>query len=284
MWAGSAWPWQSSSYKPLEAGKAATMSKQDMKDAYKLISAKAGDRRLQGMRCCGAYYIEEKMTFGSTASPYNYDVLYTMVKDPAVSDCGIPSHWVQRCLDDVPSVDPVGTIWNHEFSRSYPNLCKELDTPLAAPCPRNEKAFLNHTKGRVLSIWFDSRSLSWSYPEDKSVPLIRDINDILVSQVSSLRQFQKTLGIIKDVAQLCPFLKGFKKLKGFRKPANDCMAGFLEDTEALLQSPPPPPRSAKTCKYARRSLQQLGKVCPSQQDLQTHPATTCYSPRTQQMR
>ncbi len=63
--------------------------------------------------------------------------------------------------------------------------------------------------------------------------MIRDINDILVSQVSSLRQFQKVLGSINDVAQLCPFQKGF------RKPANNYMASFLEDTEVLLQVPPP---------------------------------------------
>jgi hypothetical protein len=43
------------------------------------------------------------------------------------------------------------------------------------------------------------------------------------------QQFQKALGSINDVAQLCPFLKGF------RKPANDYMASFLEDTEVLLQ-------------------------------------------------
>jgi hypothetical protein len=232
---------QSFSYKLLEAGKAAVMSKQDMKDAYKLIPAKAEDRRLQGMRWCGAYFVEEKMTFGSTASPYNYDVLSATVKDLAVSDCSIPSHWVQRCLDDVPSVAPASTTWNQEFSTSYSNICKDLGIPLAAPCPRNEKAFLNQTEGRVLGIWFDSKSLCWSYPGDKAVPLIRDINDILMSRVSGLRQFQKALGSINDVAQLCPFLKGF------RKPANDFMASFLEDTEVLLQVPPQVSRDLQTC-------------------------------------
>ncbi len=232
---------QSFSYKLLEAGKAAIMSKQDMKDAYKLIPAKAEDRRLQGMRWCGAYFVEEKMTFGSTASPYNYDVLSATVKDLAVSDCGIPGHWVQRCLDDVPSVAPASTTWNQEFSRSYSSICDELGIPLAAPCPRNEKAFLNQTEGRVLGIWFDSKSLSWSYPGDKAVPLIRDIYDILVSKVSGLRQFQKALGSINDVAQLCPFLKGF------RKPANDFMASFLEDTEVLLEVPPQVSQDLQTC-------------------------------------
>jgi hypothetical protein len=59
---------QQFSYTVLEAGPGALMSKQDMKDVYKLVPAKLQDRRLQGMRWLDKYFVEEKMTFGSTAS------------------------------------------------------------------------------------------------------------------------------------------------------------------------------------------------------------------------
>jgi hypothetical protein len=219
------------SYRVREAGKGAVMSKQDMKDAYKLVPAKLEDRRLQGMRWCGAYFVEEKMTFGSAASPHNYDETSATVRDLAVLECGIPGHWVLRCLDDVPSVAPAGSPWNHIFSSTYSRICEELEIPLAKPCPRNEKAFINQTEGRVLGIWFDTKSMTWSYPEDKAIPLAWDIKSILGSRSCRLRHFQKVLGSINDVAQLCPFLKGF------RKPANDYMASFLDNTDLILPVP-----------------------------------------------
>jgi hypothetical protein len=222
---------QQFSYTVLEAGPGALMSKQDMKDAYKLVPAKLQDRRLQGMRWLDKYFVEEKMTFGSTASPFNYDILSLTTKDLAVALCGIPNRWVHRTLDDVPSVAPAASGWNEIFSATYTAVCEDLEIPLAEPCPRKEKAFINQTSGRVLGIWFDTQSLSWSYPEDKAIPLIRDIHAVLVAGHSSLNQFQKLLGSINDVAQLCPFLKGF------RKPFNDFLACFREDTEIILSTP-----------------------------------------------
>jgi len=222
---------QQLSFTVLEAGRGALMSKQDMKDAYKLVPARPADRRLQGMRWLDSYFVEEKMTFGSTASPYNYDDLSRTVRDLAVTACSIPGNWVHRTLDDVPSAAPAASGWNQAFSAIYSEICEELDIPLAEPCSRKEKAFINQTSGRVLGIWFDSQDMSWSYPEDKAVPLIRDIHTVRTAMSSSLNQFQKLIGSINDVAQLCPFLKGF------RKPSNDFMASFREDYELVLPLP-----------------------------------------------
>jgi len=222
---------KSFSYTLKEAGRDAIMSKQDMDNAYKLVPAKRQDWRLQGMSWLGRYFIESQMVFGASSSVANYDALSKTVMDLAISSCGIPRHWVHRTLDDVPVVAPANTPWTRTFTEAYISTCRDLDILLASPCPLKEKAFSNETEGRVLGIWFHTPSLSWSYPADKLVPLVRDIQQVLSSGASMLRQFQKILGSINDVAQMCPFLKAF------RKPANDFMTSFKEDTLLTLPVP-----------------------------------------------
>ena len=86
-----------------------------------------------------------------------------------------------------------------------------------------EKAFVNQTASKVLGIWFDTDKLEWSYPMDKTTEAIQDIHEILASTQVPLRTMQKIMGKLNDVAQLCPFLKAF------RKPTSNFMASFKRD-------------------------------------------------------
>ena len=193
-----------------EAGKGAIMSKLDMKDAYKLIPAKRQDWRLQGMSWAGRYFVDLKGTFGGTPSVANYDALSATTQDLAILRAGIPRRWVLRTLDDSPVVAPAGTGWTPAFTRAYIDVCKQLDIPLAEPCPKREKAFMNETSGRVLGIWFDTMNQSWSYPKDKMIPLVRDILGALKDGQIDLAGMQTIMGSLNDLSQLCPFLKGWR--------------------------------------------------------------------------
>lgn len=197
-------------YSVREAGTGAIMSKLDMKDAYKLIPAQKKDWRLQGMAWAGKFFIDLKGTFGGTPSVTNYDALSATTQDLAILRAKIPRRWVHRTLDDSPVVSPSWSGWTPIFTKAYLDVCSELNIALAQPCPRKDKAFCNETSGRVLGIWFNTLDQSWSYPEDKTVPLIRSILTMLESGAADLEAMQSIMGSINDVAQMCPFLKGWR--------------------------------------------------------------------------
>ena len=222
---------KSFSFSVMDAGRGALMSKHDMKDAYKLIPCRKEDWRLQGMCWLGKYFFETQMIFGATPAVPNYDGLSSTTKELALIPCSIPSHLVHRTLDDTPTVAPANTTWGLEFAESYEAVCKELNIPLAAPCPKMEKAFVNQTAGKVLGIWFDTEKMEWSYPMDKTAEAIQGIHEILASAQVPLGVMQKIMGRLNDVAQLCPFLKAF------RKPTSDFMASFKGDEDLLLPVP-----------------------------------------------
>jgi hypothetical protein len=218
-------------YTAKEAGMNAIMSKLDMKDAYKLVPARKQDWRLQGMAWLGRYFIDLKETFGGTPSVTNYDALAATVQDLAIYRANVPRRWVHRTLDDSPVVSPAKSGWTLVFTQAYLDICKELNIPLAQPCSKKEKAFCNETKGRVLGIWFDTTDLSWSYPNDKLVPLVRDILGIVKDGTAGLKQMQSIMGSLNDVAQMCPFLKGW------RMPSLTFQTSFRDREDITLPVP-----------------------------------------------
>ena len=219
------------SYTLREAGKGAIMTKLDMKDAYKLVPCQKEDWRLQGMSWLGKYFIEPQMIFGATSAVANYDAQSRTANDLAVAECEIPTRWTHRILDDTTAVSPADSGWTLRFTEAYKSICQELSIPLAAPCPNREKAFENTTSGRVMGIWFDSTTMSWSYPLDKAVPTIRSIHHTMEVGMATLHQMQVIAGELNDVALLCPFLKAF------RKPTNEFMSSFEGNEDLELAIP-----------------------------------------------
>jgi hypothetical protein len=60
-----------------------------------------------------------------------------------------------------------------------------------------------------LGIWFDTKTLSWSYPEDKTEKVLRKIKETIKSSEVSLLDMQKLMGSLNDITLMCPFLKTF---------------------------------------------------------------------------
>jgi len=224
-----------------EAGRHALMSKFDMRDAYKLVPARKQDWRLQGMAWLGKFFVETQMIFGACSSVAIYDTLSSTVLDLAISASGIPRRWVFRTLDDVPTVTPAGSGWALVFSQTYQDICAQLDIPLAQPCPKRDKAFSCQTSGKVLGTWFDTSTMSWAYPEDKLVPLVRSMLEMAGLGTATLHEMQSMMGCINDVAQLCPFLKGI------RKPLLSFQASFGDKEDLRLPIPASAQADLLTC-------------------------------------
>ena len=116
---------------------------------------------------------------------------------------------MHRHLDDVPTAGPVKSKFCELFSETYKAICKDLNILLAEECPRKEKAFCNSTEGKVLGVWFDSKNLSWSLPEDKKVKILRKIFQATNCEIITVLEMQKLMGHLKNLSMMCPFLNVF---------------------------------------------------------------------------
>jgi len=203
----------------MECGKDSIMSKQDLKAAYKQLPAKIADLRLQGFFWLGKFFVETRQVFGAKTSVCNYDILGETLKQLALLESIIPSGLVLRQVDDVPCVSPESTGWCEDFTECYKDLCSEINVALADDCPLNEKAFTNQSRGKVLGIMFDATDLTWRVPDSKIVKCLNNIYEVTNVSCCYLKTWQKLLGRLNDISQLCSFMKCFKQT------LNECISG-----------------------------------------------------------
>ena len=194
-----------------EVGSKATISKFDMKDAYKNIPAKMEELRLQGFIWLGKFFIELKQTFGALTSVSNFDVLGNTVQTLARAASSLPRNWCQRQLDDNPVVAPASTGWCESYSEDYVKICETINIKLADECPKKDKAFKNEQEGKVLGIWFNSREMEWSLPSEKAEKAKKAIFEIFHAETASLHSVQSLVGRLNDIALMCPFLTAFRR-------------------------------------------------------------------------
>ena len=213
------------SHKLMDCGKNSNMSKQDLKAAYKQLPAKLDDLRLQGFFWLGKRFVETRQIFGAKTSVCNYDIFGETLKLLALCESIIPPTLVLRQVDDVPSLSPANTDWSEDFTQTYKSLCSDLNVTLAEDCPLFDKAFSNQVRGKVLGIMFDSTDLSWRLPEKKIRKCVTSILAVLQDSQCSLRKFQKLVGRINDVCQMCCFMKIY------RQSINECLCGVMSDAD-----------------------------------------------------
>jgi hypothetical protein len=207
----------------LDCGKEAKMSKHDLVAAYKQVPCRVTDLRLQGFQWLGKFFVETRQVFGAKTSVCNYDNLGETLKLLALLECNISPHLVLRQVDDVPSVAPAESTYCEEFSSAHRNICRKLKVKLAENCPLNDKAFEVQVRGKVLGVMFNSTDLTWRLSEKKLTKAKNSVVSALNISKVSLRDWQRLVGRLNDISQLCPFLKNFKG------PINEVLAGIPSD-------------------------------------------------------
>jgi len=211
---------QAFSYALVEAGRFAVFSKFDLKDAYKNVPAKLEDWCLQGFRWLNRWFVELKEVFGAVTSVCNFDRVANTITLLASIKAKVPWRWILRCLDDIVVISPRKSKFSNDFGSALKQISKEANVLLADICPNNEKSFIDQTEGVVLGIRFDSKTMEWTLPGDKADDLFVKLIDIIKKEKCSLRQLQKALGSVNHLAQMCPFVKGY------RSPANEFLSSF----------------------------------------------------------
>jgi hypothetical protein len=191
----------------LKCGKDATMSKFHLVAAYKQVPCKVKDITLQGFMWAGKFFAETRLVFGASNSVCNYDIVGETLKVLALADSDIPVELVLRQEDDVRVVSPESSGWCEQFSNNYKDLCSFVNVELAENCPKNEKAFENQKRRKVLGILFDSTDLTWSIPASKLRKTLIGIDNVVSNPVVKLNDMQKLMGRLNYIAQMCNFMK-----------------------------------------------------------------------------
>jgi hypothetical protein len=81
---------------------------------------------------------------------------------------------------------------------------------LAPLCPSNEKAFEKSTEGTVLGIRFHTKNLTWTLPIKKRDKIVTAASVGLAGNPVTLEDMQILMGLLNDLAQMLPFLRGFR--------------------------------------------------------------------------
>jgi hypothetical protein len=194
----------------VQARKGAVFAKEDIQDAYKLIPNPVVQWQLYGFEWLGKFFFDTTTVFGSKAAPAGFDVLPETIVNIVCTLENIPKTCVHRQLDDVPVVSPKGSGLTDRFVSRYKTVCAELKIPLAPYCDRREKAFGPGTYGTVLSINFDSETLTWNLSAEKEAGIQALIDQFLAKNSCSLLEAQKLHGKLFDFSLSCEFMLGFR--------------------------------------------------------------------------
>jgi len=197
-------------YSVVDCGANSLLWKWDMCDAYKHIPASILDLRLQGFSWLGKYFLEKQQVFGSSYAPSAFDRLASTTATLALILANFPKKQVHRILDDLPFVDRASSDAGHRFSMLYRALCERIGIKIAPPCPNKEKAFESSTEGTVMGICFHTPTLTWSLPATKKEKLVTAALEALAGSPLSLIDMQRLIGILNDLGQMLPFLRGFR--------------------------------------------------------------------------
>jgi len=177
------------SYAVIDAGKSSIMCKFDFTDAYKNVPCRIFDLRLQGFSWIGKHFVETRQIFGARTSVANFDKLGNTILALATAKLSIPKKFLHRTLDDVPFVAPANSNWSFLFVNSFVNVCDLINIGLAKDCEKMEKAFKHSTRGKVLSVFFDTEILCWCIPKDKKVKALKCIDRCHRSETQKLEDF-----------------------------------------------------------------------------------------------
>jgi hypothetical protein len=214
----------------VDAGVNAIMSKLDKKDAYKLIPARTEYLTLQGFSLLGKFFVETQQIFGSQKAVENFDRLGNTVHRISVIESGIDPATAPRQLDDVVCVSPAKSGNCKRFTDVFIKNCRELNIPLADFCPKFEKAFYCSTFGKILGILFDTATMNWKLPDEKTEKTLEAISHAIESKTMVLQSMQSLMGRLNIVSLMCPFLNGFKR------PLNETLGHLQRSGGQILLS------------------------------------------------
>ena len=208
-----------------KAGPEGSMSKIDMKDAYKLLPVHPDELKYQGFSWMGRIFIEKRLIFGNKRAVPAFDEFHGSVVNLVRAEAQTNKDYERRILDDMLYISP-SLEENRRFVNKYLEIAEDLNIPLAK-CD-GKKAFICETEGIMLGVYFDLKSQSWALPKEKIHKYMFVIASALESDTVSKLTLQKVNGVINFITLLCP------QLRFFRSPVVEDMKRSYNQTPIAL--------------------------------------------------
>ena len=148
------------------AGRPSMMCKADWDMAYKHVSVRSEDHRLQVVEFGGRFFVEKCLTFGGMNSPTIYHLPASLLRDWAIARSGQDSRQVIMQLDDNCACGPLGDGTLDRYRQEYRGLAERLGVKLASE-DNPSKAFPPTGKGEILGLEYDGINWTWNMTESK---------------------------------------------------------------------------------------------------------------------
>jgi hypothetical protein len=176
--------------------------------------------------------MEMQMIFGAAPSVANFDQLSNTLVEIAAVLSAVPRGLISRTLDDIMVVAPEGTRIAEKYGDCFKSICKKkTNVLLAENCPLSKKAFKMQKRGVVLGVGFDSTRQEWFLTREKAEKIKNRILPFLGNSHTNLKEIQKIMGTVNNLALICPFLK-FYKFAG-----NQLLGKFAGNEDLVLPIP-----------------------------------------------
>ena len=148
------------------AGRPCSFCKADWDMAYKHVSVRSADHRLQVVEFGGRFFIEKCLTFGGGNSPTIYHLPASLLRNWAEIKSGLDDRLVIMQLDDNCACGPRGSeiLWN--YREEYRGLADRLGVRLARE-DNPSKAFPPTERGEILGLEYDGVRWTWNMTEAK---------------------------------------------------------------------------------------------------------------------
>ena len=152
-------------------GRPCEMVKADWDMAYKHVSVRPADHKLQVVEFMGRYFIEKCLTFGGGNSPTLYHLPASLLKDWAEIRSGQDSRSTIMQLDDNCACGRKGCLILRKYRKEYRELADRVGVRLASE-DNPTKAFPPSVRGEILGREYDCEAWTWRMPVAKSDRLL----------------------------------------------------------------------------------------------------------------
>ena len=138
--------------------------------AYKHVSVRCEDHRLQVIEFGGRFFVERCLTFGGANSPTIYHLPASLLKSMAELKSGLDPRLNIMQLDDNCSCDKKGSGTLRCYREEYRSVASWIGIRLASK-DNPSKAIPQSCRGEILGLLYNTELWTWNMTEAKRVRL-----------------------------------------------------------------------------------------------------------------
>ena len=185
-------------------------SKCDWNDAYKHVSVKHEDRKLQTFTFGGRHFIEKSLTFGCSSSADRYDAVSDVVFEIALKMSSMTRRDAAKVLDDAVALGERDSGSVGEFEDNFRYICKDIGISLADTTD-TDKAFGPSSAGVILGIHYDLEAWTWRIPEEKANKILVLLHDFRDNPRTLTKKLESLAGKLTHYHMIVPPFGKFER-------------------------------------------------------------------------